>query len=787
MTKLVCMNAQSVAINPISRTHPTVASQWHPTKNGDLLPDMVTYGSAKKVWWLGPCGHEWKTMVANRTKGSGCPYCARGRGRAFKNLDATHPELAAQWHPTKNGKLKASDVSYGTKRKVWWKGQCGHDWRACVSNRARHTSNVCPKCAVPRKRKSLGEECPSLAEQWHPDNNGGLSPFEVSRGSGKKVWWIGKCGHEWCAAINNRVAGSGCPVCSGHKVLAGFNDLATTEPETATWWHPTKNENLRPSDVTRGSSRKVWWRCPEGHEWRREVAGVHDMGCSKCGITPGGSERCNSVPHDRGRAGAIPMPKFLISQWHPSKNGKLLPRHVSGGSGRKVWWQCSRGHSWRASVASRSNGTGCPVCNSGASESEKEVRETVKTLTKNRVLHNVRGGFLGGLELDVYVPDVALGIEFNGEYWHDETVFTHVAVSHNRKKEACDEAGVRLVVVWENDWKNNRDDVVSQLRHVLSGGDIPKSMTYESRRVGKVMARGSTQQPSTRGAKRPQNRPRGRSVVEYNPDVARQWHPEKNGDLTPRDVTYGTNRKAWWVCAEGHEWRASIRTRTVRGHGCPHCRRRPGKPLIDDDRFEMWDHDKNHGTNPGTLTTGSCKEAWWKCPGGHEWREKIAYVTRRRNACPECKKTRPNRNLVVSNPKNPLSKTHPNVAIQWHTRKNGGLNPSNVTAGSKRRVWWMCSKCGREWQAEIRQRVKSPHCARCTPIRGVTKGDPISRHLVEQWHPTKNEWLRPDMVTAGSGKRVWWICGCGNVWATTVANRTNGSGCPKCARRNRRK
>ena len=784
------MNAQAIAINPISQTHPSVAAQWHSTRNGELLPDMVTYGSAKKVWWRGECGHEWEAVVANRTtRGSGCPYCARRN----RTLPFTHPKLADQWHPSKNEGLEASDVTYGTKRKVWWVGQCGHEWRASVSNRARGESYVCPKCSVrKRQRVTLGETHPSLAEQWHPLKNGEVSPQDVSRASNNKAWWLGPCGHTWEATIKNRVAGAGCPVCSGHKVLKGFNDLATTKPDIAKWWHPTRNENLRPTDVTSGSAKKVWWVCPGGHEWERSVANMRTSVCPQCGADPadGGMYRGDVVSR-RGRRGKIPMPEFLIEQWHPTRNGKLRPQQVSGGSGRKVWWQCNREHSWRATVASRRNGSGCPICNSGASEVEKEVREAVKGMTGYNVLHNVRGGFLGRLELDIYVPDVAVGIEFNGEYWHDETVFSQAEESHARKQAACGGAGVRLVVVWEDDWRDNRDDVIFGLRSVLSGGDVPKSMTYEARRVGKITSHIPAKTCETHDVDHPRQRPRARSVAEYSPLVASQWHPSNNGDLTPFDVTFGTSKKVWWVCDKGHEWEASIRTRTVRGYGCPTCRRKPGTPVIEVEHFSMWDHDKNRDLNPAMLTTGSRKEAWWRCPEGHAWRDEIAKVLRRKNAFPKCpnrKRKQSTRSVaVVHTPENPLSKTHPNVASQWHPMKNGELQPSNVTAGSRRRVWWLCDNCGREWKGEVKQRVKSPRCSRCTPTRGATKANPLAEHLVSQWHPTKNEWLRPDMVTAGSSKKVWWICVCGNVWSAIVANRTNGSGCPKCARRNRHK
>ena len=56
---------------------PEIAKQWHPTKNDPLTPDAVSFGSKQRVWWQ--CSknphHEWKAVIGNRSKGSGCPEC----------------------------------------------------------------------------------------------------------------------------------------------------------------------------------------------------------------------------------------------------------------------------------------------------------------------------------------------------------------------------------------------------------------------------------------------------------------------------------------------------------------------------------------------------------------------------------------------------------------------------------------------------------------------------------------------------------------------------------------
>lgn len=134
------------------------------------------------------------------------------------------------------------------------------------------------------KNNTLAIANKELAAQWHPTKNGDLTPYDVTTGSNKKVWWLCEEGHEWQAIICNRALNNtDCPYCTGKKVLKGYNDLATVRPEIAKQWHPTKNGNLKPEDVTEFSQKKVWWICSEGHEWQTTVAKrSQGRGCPGC-------------------------------------------------------------------------------------------------------------------------------------------------------------------------------------------------------------------------------------------------------------------------------------------------------------------------------------------------------------------------------------------------------------------------------------------------------------------------------------------------------------------------
>ena len=247
--------------NDLASTHPALSAQWDQEKNFDLTPQMVTAGNSRKVWWRCEKGHSWQATIASRTSGRGCPVCANRKILpGFNDLATTHLALAAEWHPTKNGDLTPQKISYGYDKKVWWRCTNGHEWQAAPKTRVRMGAG-CPICAndvAQAGYNDLTTLFPAVAAEWHPTKNGNLTPSQVVSGSHQTVWWRCSLDHEWRAEIVDRTRGTnGCPYCGNKKVLAGFNDLASIEPEIAAEWHPTLNGALTPETVTAGSNRKV--------------------------------------------------------------------------------------------------------------------------------------------------------------------------------------------------------------------------------------------------------------------------------------------------------------------------------------------------------------------------------------------------------------------------------------------------------------------------------------------------------------------------------------------------
>ena len=172
---------------------------------------------------------------------------------------------------------------------------------------------------------SLSKVHPELVPEWS-DKNLPLTPETITFGSNKKVWWKAACGHEWQTSVKARSNGESCPICSGARVIAGINDLATIEPLLALEW---SNENdTKPTEVSVGSHKKVIWRCEKGHQWEATVKSraINRPGCPYCS-------------HTKVRAGfndlASQYPQ-IAAEWS-ERNLPLQPSMVTAFANSKVW------------------------------------------------------------------------------------------------------------------------------------------------------------------------------------------------------------------------------------------------------------------------------------------------------------------------------------------------------------------------------------------------------------------------------------------------------------------
>jgi hypothetical protein len=354
-----------IGFNDLATTRPDVAAEWHPTLNTPLLPTEVTSGStAKKVWWLGKCGHHWQSTPAAKSNQRGCPYCS---GQAvlegFNDLATTRPDVAAEWHPTLNSPLLSSEVMAGTySKKVWWLGKCGHHWQSTPGSRCEGSGcNVCASKELVAGVNDMGSTHPILAKEFDHQLNSPLKPSDVFAGTNTKLHWVCPLGHKYSTSGNKRtVRGDGCPICSRKQLLIGVNDLATTHPQLAISWGDSNSFSA--TSITSGSSKKVFWKCPKGHPEYFSAAKnrLRGQGCPVCqnkSVQSGVTDLATIFPS-------------LSLEWDYELNS-ANPEEVAPYSHKKFWWTCASHGSYQSSAAHRANGRGCPGCATTGYDSSK--------------------------------------------------------------------------------------------------------------------------------------------------------------------------------------------------------------------------------------------------------------------------------------------------------------------------------------------------------------------------------------------------------------------------------
>lgn len=563
--------------------------------------------------------------------------------------------------------------------------------------------------ALRRTQIPLSKTHPDLVKEWDYEKNAPLMPDQVSAGSNKKVWWKCSKGHEWQTIINDRgTKHVGCPYCANRKVLVGFNDLGTLRPDIAKEWDYEKNGDLRPENCTVGCRKKVWWKCSYGHIWCAQVTdrsrGVGCPVCSNHKVLSGHNDLATIAPD-------------LAKEWDYEKNKGLkdkagrdisTPDKVTIFSSQSVWWRCNRGHEWKTAISSRSSGHECPRCQHiGSSKAEQGI---VYYLSKCCEVEP--RAVVDQQEIDVYLPEHRIGIEYDGKHWHrnkqylesnKNNVLKSIGISLFRVKESDHNCIDGNIIYYKyDDMGANYEWALKALFGIIS--DLIGNEQIEKIEIDVKRDSLKIREQFSLLAKK-------NCIAVKCPEIAKEWNYKKNGVLTPEMFFPGSSEKVWWIGKCGHEWQAIIDNR-VRGTGCPYCL---GKGTLkgfndlatsDPVLAKQWHPTKNPGITPEDVRSGSEKKIWWLGECGHEWQATV-YARSKGNNCPYCS----NRKLLSGF--NDLLTVNNLLASEWNYKKNEPLKPSEVMYESNKKVWWMCSK-GHEWQAKISARSRGSGCPYCS-------------------------------------------------------------------------
>lgn len=538
------------------KEYPHLLEEWDYEANQGIDPNRFSSGSHQRVQWICGNGHTWQTAISKRCSGSGCPYCSGRLPIIGKNdLATTHPELANEWHPTHNGTLTPEQVTAGSGKKVWWMCHNGHEWQAYICNRALkgYGCKYCSNKEVVVGHNDLATACPELSKEWNYERNAGLTPQMFSAGSSKHVWWRCELGHEWYAQIKSRVAGCGCKYCTNQDVWVGYNDLQTTHPEIALEWNTERNGDLKPTQVTAGSTRQVWWKCAKGHEWLASVVSRSHMksGCSICA-----SESQTSFPE---QALFYYLNKVTVALNRYREFGKEIDVYLplqNVGIEYNGYWHNGKEHHDLAKVRLLQ---------------EKGIRIIV-----------VREGNENRIDADC-IEYIYNHIKKDSLNWVIEKLFSILGLSQVSVDVVRDTQEIYdqyIVSEKENSLAERFPDLIAEWHPTKNGNLTPWKVSYGSgKRVWWRCKHGHEWSAliysRTKGNGCPYCCGKMIAVGENDlqtthPALAKEWNILKNGDLTPRDVTFGSHKKVWWICKCGYEWEAVIAKR-VQGQGCKRC------------------------------------------------------------------------------------------------------------------------------------------------------------------------------------------------------------------------
>ena len=475
----------------------------------------------------------------------------------------------------------------------------------------------------------------------------------------------------------------------------------------------------------------------------------------------------------------------LVAEWHPTKNEGKSPEDYTIGSNQKLWWMCSKGHEWQATVHHRSSGGGCLAC---FNENRSEIMRPKTSADFNLFTEN---------------PTVCADWDYEkNEYPPTHYLPTSAAKVHWKCSAGDDHSWAARI-----DSRTLPDDGVKNKCPFCTG-----------------------RKPS-----------KGYNLAVINPYLVAEWHSEKN-KKSPSDYTPSSNQKVWWICEKGHEWEAAINNRSA-GRNCPQCsnkssrnevriltelkalfpkvlsRQKIGQYEVDiflsdlsiaieydgrwwhRDSFEK-DTKKQSGVEEHGIRLLRIREEPLPqinpddifVDGGQPIsKEDVGRiveaispsVSQRYSAHEDFINDADYRTYLdyFPNPfpENSLAVSNPELASEWHPTKNEPLTPANFYPNTAYKAWWQCPK-GHEYQASVNNRNGNnrgcPYCSGryATPETCMATTHP---ELVNIFHPSKNGELTPHNLKAGTGRRLWWLCECGHEWQA-VGHTMRGRSCPAC-------
>ena len=378
----------------------------------------------------------------------------------------------------------------------------------------------------------------------------------------------------------------------------------------------------------------------------------------------------------------------ILKEWNYKKNTIVNPNEISYSSNKKVWWVCLRGHEWEATPNNRTGkGSRCPECSYGISQPEMRLFSELSSVFFAKKRYKIKK-----VELDIYLPELNIGVEYDGFYWHKSkknkdseknSFFKNLGIQVIRVREKPLTRIEQLDILIEQNTlsKENVDDLMLKIKKIsniknkkeIDNYVLEKNFVSEDKFLELL-----SYYPSP-------NKEESLSFV--NPKISEEWDYQKNTPLKPDMISYGSEIEFWWKCSKGHEWKKSPKHRN-RSPKCPSCRDTKKRlDLAMPDISARWHPIKNGELKPSDFYINSKKIVWWQCAHGSECQGAIQSRTKGIN-CDDCpltnqKERKENRmkNYIKSNDVILVSQNE-SISIFWNHRKNTHVSPNEITENS---------------------------------------------------------------------------------------------------------
>lgn len=403
---------------------PFLEKEWLSEKNNNISIKDITPNSNKKYYWkCSTCNYEWQASASTRLKGHGCPVCSGLIATKSNNLAAVAPDLAKEWHPTKNGNLKPEDVKPYSDKKVWWICNRGHEWQASVSNRFQGRN--CKKCSS-ELRTSFPEQCflYYLSKYFKVDSRIKINDWEIDIylcDYSIAIEYDGIAYHNRLNLKNREIRKNDALKKAGIFLIRIKEDYKMQKIDNDVIYFKVdhKYSNLESAlqllfkllskyiridfhDVNFNINRDrheiynnyisyekknnfenkfpdlvKFWNYEKNNNLKPSMFSYmsNKIIWWKCPICKGEWEesiinvskgnRCPYCSNHRVLKGFNDFETLypeLAKEWNYKKNLELRPYNCTSGSNKKVWWRCSNNHEWRATIARRVKNPECPYC-----------------------------------------------------------------------------------------------------------------------------------------------------------------------------------------------------------------------------------------------------------------------------------------------------------------------------------------------------------------------------------------------------------------------------------------